>query len=79
VPMDVWLVRLRIAVVTDVHTAMRSPAAVGANWVKTHALAAVPMTSRFSGRALTIECWPFILAVRSNRLFDGAAVISASG
>jgi hypothetical protein len=41
VPIDVWLVRFRIDVVTDVHTAMLSLAAARANWVETHTLAAV--------------------------------------
>jgi hypothetical protein len=50
VPIDVWLVRLRIDVVTDVHTAMLSPAAASANWVETHTLAAVRITGAMSSR-----------------------------
>jgi hypothetical protein len=51
VPIDVWLVRLRIDVVTDVHTAMLSPAAARANWVETHTLATVRITPAVTGRS----------------------------
>jgi len=50
VPIDVWLVRFRIDVVTDVHTAMLSLAAARANWLKAHTLASVRITDEALSR-----------------------------
>src|SRR5439155_5944948 len=50
VAIDVWLLRLRIDAVTNLHDGMLSPSAVSSNWIKTDTLVHVRITFTLSGR-----------------------------